>query len=317
MTQDNFSPWDYASMIESAPRRKAYAEALKRHITPGCTVIDIGTGTGFFANLACKLGAGRVVAIEPNDVIDIAVKIAKANGYAEKIEFYHGLSTDYVADIKADVIISDLRGAIPIYKSHIPVIVDARKRLLATDGVLIPKSDTVHIALAQLNNSYNIYETYTKPNDLGLDLSAGHESLINSPIAIRSHPEHLVSEPQIFAELDYRNITSPDVMNEHVFKVSKPLVSHGFLLWFDAEIDDGLTFSNAPDMTVKQYRSQFFPFEHALELAPYHNVTIKLRAKFINGNYIWSWNTSVLRAGVEKPEVSYKQSTFLGGALRR
>ena len=79
-------------MIESAPRRKAYAEALKRHITPGCTVIDIGTGTGFFANLACKLGAGRVVAIEPNDVIDIAVKLPKPMDMQKKLSFI----TDYL-----------------------------------------------------------------------------------------------------------------------------------------------------------------------------------------------------------------------------
>jgi hypothetical protein len=61
----------YGRMIADKVRVAAYTEALKRAITPGCTVLDIGTGTGFFAMLACRMGAARVYAIEPDDVIDL------------------------------------------------------------------------------------------------------------------------------------------------------------------------------------------------------------------------------------------------------
>lgn len=59
----------YGDMITCEPRLSAYAEALRQAVRPGCTVIDLGAGTGIFALLACQYGAGRVTAIEPADAI--------------------------------------------------------------------------------------------------------------------------------------------------------------------------------------------------------------------------------------------------------
>lgn len=45
-------------------------EALERYVTPGCAVLDVGTGSGILANAARLLGAGRVWAcdIDPDAV---------------------------------------------------------------------------------------------------------------------------------------------------------------------------------------------------------------------------------------------------------
>lgn len=51
-------------------------EALERHVQPGMTVLDVGTGSGILAQVAELLGAAQVVACD-ND--PVAVEIARTN----------------------------------------------------------------------------------------------------------------------------------------------------------------------------------------------------------------------------------------------
>ncbi|MDH3444335.1 MAG: 50S ribosomal protein L11 methyltransferase, partial [Deltaproteobacteria bacterium] len=55
-----YSIFDYGSMIADHVRMDAYARALRRAVTADSVVLDIGTGTGIFALLACQFGARRV-----------------------------------------------------------------------------------------------------------------------------------------------------------------------------------------------------------------------------------------------------------------
>jgi ribosomal protein L11 methyltransferase len=51
-------------------------EAIERHLKPGMTVVDVGTGSGILAEVAVKLGAGKVHA---NDNDPEAVAVAREN----------------------------------------------------------------------------------------------------------------------------------------------------------------------------------------------------------------------------------------------
>ncbi|MGB5528001.1 MAG: 50S ribosomal protein L11 methyltransferase, partial [Gemmatimonadota bacterium] len=110
--------YDFGLMLADRVRTQAYTEALRQAVTPGCTVLEIGTGTGLFAMLARRMGAGRVFAVEVLDTIDLAPQVAQANGIAEGIEFIKGFSTRMELPVKADVLVSDLRGTLPLYRMH-------------------------------------------------------------------------------------------------------------------------------------------------------------------------------------------------------
>ena len=144
----------YGQMIADAQRMDAYAAALRATVKPDSVVMDLGCGPGVFAVLACKLGARRVYAVEPENVIGLAREIAAANGCADRIEFFEKLSTEITLPEPASIIVSDLRGVLPWFEQHIPSIIDARTRLLARGGVLIPRRDILWAALVEAPVQY-------------------------------------------------------------------------------------------------------------------------------------------------------------------
>ena len=57
-----YSITNFGAMIADRTRMHAFAEAMRRVITPGSVVIDLGAGPALFALLACRFGARRVPA---------------------------------------------------------------------------------------------------------------------------------------------------------------------------------------------------------------------------------------------------------------
>ena len=74
-----YSLYGYGEMIADRVRMNAYAEALRQTVKPGSVVLEIGTGPGIFAILACQLGAGRVIAIESDEIIQVARPFHECN----------------------------------------------------------------------------------------------------------------------------------------------------------------------------------------------------------------------------------------------
>src|SRR5262249_8186842 len=141
-------------------------------------VLDIGTGTGIFALLACQFGARRVYAIEPAHVIRVAREIAAANGCADRIEFIQKRSTEVTLPERADVIISDLRGRLPFSWSNISSIADARSRLLKPGGTLIGQRDDVWAAVIEAEETYNEY--LGRWDKYEIDMSAARRMVTNT-----------------------------------------------------------------------------------------------------------------------------------------
>src|SRR5947199_9795954 len=124
-----YSVAGYGRMIADEGRTRAYSRALRAAICRDSIVLDIGAGTGILSLLACQYGARKVYAVEPSSAIGIAEESARANGFAGRIECIQTLSSEISLPEKADVIVSDLRDVLPLFKQHIPSILDARQRL--------------------------------------------------------------------------------------------------------------------------------------------------------------------------------------------
>lgn len=300
----------YGEMMGGTARIEPYVEALRRVVTPDSVVMDLGCGPGLLALLACKFGARRVYAVEPDNVINIAREAAAANGFADRIEFFQSFSHEVTLPEPATIIVSDLRGVLPWFQKHIPSIVDARQRLLAPGGVLIPRRDTLWAALVETPEQYEKIVGPWRNRLFDVDLSAGLARITNSWRKTRIEAGELLMEPVRWTTLDYYTVASSDVHAEISWRAARQGVAHGVVVWFDTELEDGIGFSNRPGAPELIYGNAFFPFPRPVEVKEGERVAMKLRADLVQDDYVWSWTTDFTNQ-----KIGFKQSTFYSAPL--
>ena len=297
---------------------EAYAEALRRTVRPGCTVLDIGTGFGIHTLLACQLGAGRVYAVEPSHAIQAARELASANGFGDRIEFTQGLSTQLAPPERADVIVSDLRGTLPPHKRHIPSLVDARERLLAPGGVLIPERDDLYAAVVGAEQAYRAHCRPWGEHDHDLDMRPLERRFVNQRGRLGDDCGPTLTPGARWASLDYRTVTTPHLRGEARWTLEESGIGRGLRIWFDATLIDGVGFSTGPGQAETVYGTSFLPWQEPVPLCQGDDVSAEIRADLMGEDYIWSWSTRVLEGGAAgRPKAQFRQSTFMGQLLSR
>ena len=297
-------------MILDRGRMDAYVRALRQSVKPGSVVVDLGCGPGLFALMACHLGARRVFAIDPNNVIQVGRDAAREHGFGDRIEFIQELSTKVSLPEHADVIVSDLRGVLPWFGHHIASIVDARTRFLAANGVLIPRRDKVWAAIVETPERYEqIVKPWNGESD-GLTLSSARNLAVNMWSKYRVQPENLLSEAYCWFELDYGHITETNFQAGFEVSTTRAGTAHGVVLWFDAELIEGIGFSNAPGEEELIYGNGFFPLKEPVQVAADDRIDVRLDGRLIGEDYVWRWDTSI-----PSKHIDFKQSMLFGAPL--
>jgi protein arginine N-methyltransferase 1 len=296
----------YAKMIYDTGRVEAYQRALQLVVKPSSVVVDIGTGLGIFAFLASRAGARKIYAIEPCEVIAVARELAQINGL-ERIEFIEDISSRVTLPEPADVLVHDLAGAIPLHARSLPSIMDARKRLLKPDGVLIPKRDILWAGVVNAAAFHGKIAPYAD-RVLGLDMRLAWNMAAN--ICCNQRFAELLTAPQQITVLDYSELEDPNVHKQVTLHAVRAGIGHGISIWFDRILADGVQFSTAPSETDMIYGRLFFPWPEPVEFDEADAIFLDLRADSMRNDYIWSWNTTVSSGSREKRK--FRQSTFFG-----
>lgn len=302
----------YGQMLSDVARMDAYAAALRHTVRPDSVVMDLGSGPGVFALLACKLGARRVYAVEPESVISLAREAAAANGFADRIEFFENLSTEITVPERANIIVSDLRGVLPWFQQHIPSIIDARERLLASGGVLIPQRDILWAAVVEAPDQYEQIVGPWQNDKFELDLSAAMRMVTNTWRKTRIRAEQFLVEPVCWTTIDYYEVDAPDICTELSWRAARNGAAHGVAVWFDSELVDGIGFSNHPRAPETIYGNGFFPFLQPVAVNEGDRIRVRLEARLVHDDYVWRWDTDFSNA---HKKTSFKQSTFYGVPL--
>jgi len=305
----------YGEMIADEIRTGTYARALERAVRPGSTVLDIGAGSGIMSLLACQYGARKVFAIEPDEIIEVARDLARANGFADRIEFIREVSTKVKLHDRVDVIVADLRGVLPLFGSHLPSLADARQRFLAESGVMIPRRDTLWACVVESAEAVqNLLGAWTN-GKRGLSFDAARRYATNTWTRCRVNPENLLAEPQRWGEIDYADPLPANRKGSPNFRITKRGVGHGLVVWFDTELAEGIGYSNAPGHAKLIYGMAFFPWPEEVALDDGDHVSVSLRADLVGGNYVWSWQSRVAGAAAGELKAEFRQSSFMGKPL--
>jgi protein arginine N-methyltransferase 1 len=309
-----YSLHDYTWMITDEARMSAYVRALQAAIRPGAVVVDVGTGTGILALLACRLGAKCVYAIDTNDAVEVARELARENGVADRIVFFQKDVREVELSERADVIVSDLRGRLPLSGDHLAIIADIRGRFLKPGGVLIPASDRLMVAIVE---APDLYEWALGPacGPLGISLESMRNRLRHSPCSDRGgsplRPDNVLTPAAAWAVLNYSTVQPAPVAGRASLRVERAGTGHGLALWFEAVLGGGQSFSSAPGHELCYGRS-FLPWPRPVALSERDAVMVDVWAQ--PGGEPWGWNTSV-RSG-EGTRATFKQSSFLSFASK-
>lgn len=111
-------------------------------VPQGCTVLDVGTGSGILAIAALRLGAAKAYGVDFDpDAIREAIRNAETNGVGETSEFRVGELED--SDPKAEVVIANILPHVLIAISDGLIRNTLPGGLLILSGILLVEEDRV------------------------------------------------------------------------------------------------------------------------------------------------------------------------------
>lgn len=302
----------YCSMINDEARMSAYAGALREAVTKDSVVLDLGSGTGIFSFLACKFGAKKVYSVEPNPLVHLSKQFAALNDCADKIEYIEKLSSEIDLEEKADVLVCDLHGTLPIFEESLVSIIDARKRLLKPGAILIPKRETIFFAVSECLEVYekNIEASMREFHEI--KMSSARHLLTNRVMNTSGKEMSLLSEPQIFAVLDYATIEEINFSATLEFEITQKGTANGLRAWFECELGEKIKTTNSMENLETVYGAPFFPFDEAVEVEIGDRIETAVSATHEKGEYVWNWHTKIYSSDKKSLKAEFQQSTLRG-----
>lgn len=241
--------WHF-SMLNDAPRNDIFEAAIRAAVNENTTVLDVGSGSGLLAMMAARAGAKMIYTCEMvQPIADIAKEIIAANGYADKIKVISKKSDAVMLgediDAKVDVLITETVDSGLIGEGIIPIIIDAKERLLVEGGQIIPCSATVYAALVEAEQVWG----WNRVSDAsGFDVSLFNRYATEGffPIRLDRFPHKFLSQPCQVCSFNF----SADELKPRSFNLPLQITQsgdcHAIAYWFDLDLDPSHVYTNSP-----------------------------------------------------------------------
>lgn len=280
----------HRSMLQDSVRTEAYDEAIARTVRPDDVVLDLGSGSGVLGMLACRAGARRVYAIEQGHMADIAVMLARANDFGDRVEVFHQRSYDVELPERATVLITETLGNIAFDEEILKSVIDARKRLLMPDARLIPARVALAGAPVEVAADYEReIASWSRPL-YGLDFSLARTFAANQ-VRITDLTEPAILAPAMqLLEVDLATVETPAVSGAARFTIARDGSMHGFGVWFSATLADGILLTNGPPLRTPNWRQALLPLEDAVAVSRGDEVRLEIDS---SDGVNWRWKGSI------------------------
>jgi protein arginine N-methyltransferase 1 len=244
------------------------------------TVLDLGTGTGILALWALQAGAARVYGLDLSaDILQRAVERISSAGFGDRFKTLNALSYDVQLPERVDVIISEIMGNIGDNEDFIPILTDARKRFLKSDGLMLPhrvESYLVPVAAREAHAQLSRGECQGLEPGLPLEQALqrnGIQGRFNCYYDVILPRSGYLATPRILRSF---NLDGTDVPT-YELSLSYPVTQQGVFTGFKGYFVAGLSRTVALDisgddipnrMTSDSWKHCYLPIENPVEVQP-------------------------------------------------
>jgi protein arginine N-methyltransferase 1 len=183
---------NYHYRCQGFGRVSSLQRAIEVTVKPGWS--DLGVVLEFWDILCAARAPGKKMG--GVEIIDVARRICKANGFADRMVFIDSISTEAELPEPVDVIITETIGNFGVDEGILASLIDAKKRFLKPGGTIIPRSLELFVAPVEHSKFYSQIEDWgTAPFELDFSAadmavqqftrSAGAENLLPGKAAPR------------------------------------------------------------------------------------------------------------------------------------
>lgn len=305
------------SMLVDTVRLESYLHAIMETVKPGDIVLDLGSGTGIMACLACMAGAKHVYAIEKEDVVHIARAIITANDLSDRVTFFNDWSTAVDLPEQANVLVTETIGNSAFEEGILRWVVDARKRLLQAGVRIIPQRVAMIIAPVENEKPFWQVETWSETTLYTYDFSPLHTLAANNLLWTELQPEMFLAEPVMIWGVDLRQVEEPDFSAESTFIASRDGLLHGLGGWFTADLTSNVRLSNEPPNQAPSWNHVLFPLERPLAVKAGDRLHLQLGSSHQSAHWHWQVTHYPQIGDDEEPYcIILPQGSTLAGRLK-
>ena len=249
-------------------RNEAFGRAIKAVVKPGDTVVDVGSGTGFLAMLACRSGAERCFLIESDpDLVRLSGEILKRNRMTG-CTIVHAHSSEVTGLPKADVVLSETLGNFAYEESIVEGMKDAR-RFLKPRGRMVPQGVDQWVVPVVSERLWHEIGSWERVG-MGLDFTPARQRSLNNMYVKDVRVSDLMADGIVAQAWDRVDFSKPD--NQSVrrgtveWPVARPATVYGFALWWVCLLADGIELSTSPKAPATHWKQIYLPVEEPVRV---------------------------------------------------
>lgn len=279
----------HRQLLADTTRTLAFRDALRRVVTPEDVVLDLGSGSGILAYFAAEAGARKVIAIDRGHMADVITLMTKHLGFGERIEVLHEHSSKVELSERASILVTETLGAFAFEEQILSSVIDARKRLLRKNAILIPNRvvlDAVPIESPELHAKHVAW--WSEPR-YGFDFSPLRVFASNVIFTAEIGPSMHLATPAPVIDVDLTTVSDVHVSGRASFEVSRDGIVHAFAGWFDSTLVDGITLSNHTP-SAAHWNQVVLPLEDPIAVT--RGTPIELELQTRDGDP-WRWRGRV------------------------
>ena len=260
----------HLSMMNDGDRNKAYFDAIKLAVNKNTFVLDIGTGSGLLSLMASSSGAKKVITCETSlSIANAAKKIVQENGFSKKIKVINKNSNQLLLgkDLpqKPDLIISEILSGEFVGEGVRNTILDANRRLLKKNGIMIPESGKIKISL--IGNSPEVYNNTFVNNVCGFNLSK-FNSITQKKFSLHLKEKPLyMSEPEDVFKINLYN--SNDLAEDKktiIIEATQSGICLGIIQWILIRLYKHIEYENKPGENYSHWPTPVYLFDEPVEV---------------------------------------------------